>query len=123
MLVAFGGVALAACAAGDARFSSTDPAGFWFGLWHGLIAPIAFVVGLFSDGVEIYERANSGAWYDLGFLFGLLCLWGGSRRSYRAWNTRQQEHTWELPERVTLEVEWKDRPEAPAEPVPEDQKK
>ena len=36
---------LAACAAGPNELarSSPDPAGFWLGLWHGLISPITFV--------------------------------------------------------------------------------
>lgn len=81
---------LAACAAGDARFTAVDPAGFWQGLWHGIIAPIAFVIGRFSEGVEIYERANTGGWYDFGYLLGLSCLWGGGRQSHRWWKNGRQ---------------------------------
>jgi hypothetical protein len=82
-LVVAGAVALAGCAAGDARFTGGSPAGFWFGLWHGAIALIAFVIGLFDDSVQIYERANNGAWYDFGFLLGLLCVSGGGHHSRR----------------------------------------
>jgi hypothetical protein len=78
-------VFLTACAAGDARFTSSAPAGFWGGIWHGMIAPFAFVIGLFSNGVEIYERANNGGWYDLGFLLGIGCLWRGTGQSHRWW--------------------------------------
>lgn len=74
---------LAACAAGDPRFTAADPAGFWVGIWHGVIAPITFVVGLFDGDVEIYERINTGSWYDAGFLFGLLCLGAGSHARRR----------------------------------------
>jgi len=35
-------------------------AGFWLGLWHGLIAPITFVISLFSDNVNFYEVHNNG---------------------------------------------------------------
>ena len=52
-----------------------EPPGFWMGLVHGAIAPIAFVVGLFRD-VEIYAFPNTGSWYDLGFLLGV-GVWGG----------------------------------------------
>jgi hypothetical protein len=52
-----------------------EPPGFWMGLVHGAIAPIAFVVGLFSD-VRIYAFPNTGGWYDLGFLIGI-GAWGG----------------------------------------------
>src|SRR4029453_15059077 len=32
-----------------------DPAGFWLGLWQGLISPITFIVSLFTSSVNIYE--------------------------------------------------------------------
>jgi hypothetical protein len=49
----------------------TDPAGFWSGLWHGMIAPITFFVSLFVDGVSIYETKNNGRWYEFGFMLGI----------------------------------------------------
>ena len=60
------------CAAGDPRFTPETPAGFWMGLWHGVISLVALVVGLFKDGVHVYEVRNTGAWYDLGFLLGVM---------------------------------------------------
>ena len=47
------------------------PAGFWAGLWHGIIAPIIFFVSLFMTGVRVYETHNKGRWYDFGFLLGV----------------------------------------------------
>ena len=47
------------------------PAGFWGGLWHGVIAPFTFFVSLWDDTVSIYETNNSGRWYELGFLLGV----------------------------------------------------
>ena len=44
--------------------------GFLFGLLHGFITPISFIVGLFDDNVAIYAVNNSGGWYDFGFLLG-----------------------------------------------------
>jgi hypothetical protein len=53
-------------------------AGFWLGVWHGLISPITFIVSLFSKTVQFYEVHNSGAWYDFGFVLGAgLFLSGG----------------------------------------------
>jgi hypothetical protein len=52
-------------------------AGFWLGLWHGLIAPITFVVSLFSDSVSVYEVHNNGGWYNFGFLIGVSIIFGG----------------------------------------------
>lgn len=52
-------------------------AGFWLGLWHGVIAPITFVISLFSDTVNVYEVHNNGGWYNLGFVLGAGVLLGG----------------------------------------------
>jgi hypothetical protein len=49
----------------------TRPAGFLAGLWHGLIAPVAFFVSLFQPKVRIYETNNCGRLYDLGFMIGI----------------------------------------------------
>lgn len=47
------------------------PAGFWGGLWHGLIAPITFLISLFVEGVSIYETNNNGRWYEFAFMLGI----------------------------------------------------
>jgi hypothetical protein len=65
------------CAPGNTRFEE-KPAGFFAGLWHGLICVITFVIGLFTDKVSMYEVSNSGNWYDFGFLLGAACALGGS---------------------------------------------
>lgn len=54
-----------------------DKVGFWHGLWHGIISPIAFVVSLFSENTAIYAIYNNGIWYDFGFILGI----GGFTRS------------------------------------------
>lgn len=55
---------------------SDGVAGFWAGLWQGLILPIAFVVSLFNDGVGIYETHNNGNLYNLGFVIGTWIVFG-----------------------------------------------
>jgi hypothetical protein len=80
--VALAAALLAACAAGvnpavDTPAAGGGVAGFWLGLWHGAIAPITFVISLFSDGVSVYEVHNGGGWYDFGFLLALSCVFGG----------------------------------------------
>jgi hypothetical protein len=55
-----------------------DAAGFWAGLWHGLICPITFLVSLFNANVRIYEPHNRGRWYDFGFICGASVAFGGS---------------------------------------------
>ncbi len=60
------------------RESATPVAGFWLGLWHGLISPITFIVSLFSAKVNLYEVHNNGSWYNFGFVLGAgLFLSGG----------------------------------------------
>ena len=70
---------LAACAAGPNPEvgAGDDPAGFWLGLWQGLIAPITFFISLFTDNVNIYEVHNNGNWYDFGFVLGAGLLFSG----------------------------------------------
>ena len=53
-------------------------AGFWRGLWHGLIAPVTFVISLFTRDVQPYEVHNNGGWYNAGFLLGMSICLGGS---------------------------------------------
>jgi len=81
---------LSSCAPGPNTVQKTADeegkiAGFWRGLWHGLISPITFIVSLFSRSVNIYEVHNSGSWYNFGFVIGAgLFLQGGILGSRRA---------------------------------------
>lgn len=73
---------LVSCAAGPNTVAHTvaadgSIAGFWLGLWHGMISPITFVVSLFLDSVSFYEVHNSGKLYDFGFVLGAGILFGG----------------------------------------------
>lgn len=98
-LLAVAGLAaimLASCTAGDPQFSAETPAGFWHGLWHGMISLIMLVVGIFNDSVSVYERNNTGGWYDLGFLMGVLCIWGsGSKASSARRHAKRRDEEWE----------------------------
>ena len=82
ILVLLAGV-LAACAAGPNPALGAPPpgggdaAGFFPGLWHGIISPVTFLISLFTDDVSIYEVHNSGNWYDFGFVLGAGILFGG----------------------------------------------
>ena len=75
-------VTLAACAPGPNSLKGTpgdkdSAAGFWLGVWQGFIAPFVFVISLFQSGLNIYEVHNNGAWYNFGYLFGLMCFFSG----------------------------------------------
>lgn len=72
---------LVGCAAGDERFTAETPAGFWAGLWHGMIGLFTLVIGIFSDSVHFYEIDNTGGWYDLGFFIGVTMVWGSGHRA------------------------------------------
>lgn len=80
---------VAGCAAGANPEVGTPAAdgtvaGFWLGLWHGVIAPVTFVISLFTGDVGVYEVHNNGGWYDFGFVFGLGAIVGGGSSGGRA---------------------------------------
>ena len=75
------------CLAGDSDFVE-KPAGFFAGLWHGILCVLTFIISIFTDKVHMYEVNNVGVWYDLGFLIGASAALGGGgagagRRSKR----------------------------------------
>ena len=75
-------IILAACTAGPNNLMNTldsqgEVAGFWQGLWHGLIALVTFIISLFNDQVTVYEIHNNGAWYNFGFILGMMIIFGG----------------------------------------------
>lgn len=81
-------VSLTACAPGPNNQTGTanakdSVAGFWLGLWQGFIAPFVFIISLFKSGLNIYEVHNNGAWYNFGYLFGLMCFFGGGGHQSR----------------------------------------
>ncbi|HOJ18752.1 MAG TPA: hypothetical protein PLT92_09355 [Ignavibacteriaceae bacterium] len=70
-------VLLSGCLPGDGSYTQENTAGFFWGIWHGWIAPISLIIGLFQDGVRIYEVNNSGWWYDFGFYMAIISGFGG----------------------------------------------
>jgi hypothetical protein len=89
---------LAACAPTNTAVShAAGTPGFWQGLWHGLISPVAFVISLFNDHVGIYAVRNDGGWYDAGFMVEVSTIFtatargggaaAGPRRARRARST------------------------------------
>jgi hypothetical protein len=75
---------LGACAAtqGSAVVEAAAP-GFWLGLWHGFIFPVAFIVSLFTDHISVYAVPNNGGWYNFGYFVGIVFLGVGARSSKR----------------------------------------
>ena len=87
------------CAPGNERWDQDinfgKEAGFWVGVWHGLIIVITFVVSLFTKEVGLYEISNTGWPYNLGFLIGLLFSVGGGICSGTRRKRRVISHDWD----------------------------
>ena len=82
LLAALAALLLAGCAAGPNSLANTpgadgNVAGFWRGLWNGIIAPVTFVISLFNPRVQIYDVHNNGGWYNFGYILGLMVIFGG----------------------------------------------
>ena len=87
---------LVSCAAGGASFTQDTPAGFWYGLWHGVISVISLIIHLFNESVTVYETHNTGGWYDFGFLMGVITIWGGSSHANcKSAEKRRREKDWD----------------------------
>jgi hypothetical protein len=75
---------LAACAHQVASGVAPGAPGFLFGLWHGFIFPVAWVLSLFMPDVAVYAVPNNGGWYDFGYFLGVVVFGvgahGGGRR-------------------------------------------
>lgn len=52
-------------------------AGFWLGLWQGLIVFLSFITSLFDHNITIYQVGNTGGWYNFGYLLGASISLGG----------------------------------------------
>jgi hypothetical protein len=77
---------LSSCLPGDGRNSAEKPANFLMGIWHGWIAPLSVIVGIFNKSIRVYEPNNTGWWYDFGFYMAIVSGFGGlalSRRTRR----------------------------------------
>ncbi len=72
---------LTGCANQPPPSSSYAAPGFFYGLFHGIIAPFSFIVSLFVDNIRMYAWPNSGRWYDFGFVIGIFAWAGGGAAS------------------------------------------
>ncbi|MCR8656684.1 hypothetical protein [Paenibacillus endoradicis] len=68
---------LTGCIPGDGNNNAEHHAGFFMGIWHGWIAPISLLLGLFNHDIRLYETYNSGWWYDFGFYIAVISGFGG----------------------------------------------
>lgn len=77
VLVVFAGCAPGPNSLADQPREGEEIAGFLMGLWHGVIAPVTFIISLFNKAIEFYEVHNNGGWYSFGFLLGASIVLGG----------------------------------------------
>ena len=68
-------VNLSGCFAEDGKHTEENPAGFFYGLLHGMLFTIALVVKFFNSEIQVYETYST-IWYHLGFSlpFGIYFL-------------------------------------------------
>lgn len=76
------------CMPGDGKHTFEAPAGFFWGIWHGWIAPLSLVWKLFDPNIRIYEPYNTGWWYDCGFYLAVISGFGGL--SFRRGRVKQR---------------------------------
>jgi len=76
-LIVLAVISLAGCFPGGGSATNESPAGFFMGVWHGWIAPVSLIVGLFDHTVRVYEPNNTGWWYDFGYYIAIIAGFGG----------------------------------------------
>jgi hypothetical protein len=77
VLVLFLALTISSCMPGSEAMQEKRPAGFFMGVWHGWIAPVSLVVGLFNPSIKIFETENTGWWYEFGFYMAIISGFGG----------------------------------------------
>jgi hypothetical protein len=68
---------LNSCAPGSGASTLENPAGFFTGVWHGWIAPVSLIWGIFNKSIRVYEPINTGWFYDFGFYIAIIGGFGG----------------------------------------------
>ena len=79
---------LAGCATQSAAAVEPAAPGFLYGLWHGFIFPVAWVLSLFMPDVSVYAVPNNGGWYDFGYFLGIVVFGVGARKSHVVYRDR-----------------------------------
>ncbi|HHU78379.1 MAG: hypothetical protein ACOX27_05435 [Caldicoprobacterales bacterium] len=75
---------LSGCMPGNGTYTEDKPAGFLWGVWHGWIAPVSLIAGLFNKDIRVYEAVNKGWLYDFGFYIAIISGFGGLSLSRKA---------------------------------------
>ncbi|MDD2533095.1 MAG: hypothetical protein PHC86_00125 [Eubacteriales bacterium] len=91
LLVSLTLLVLTACVPGDGSATPARPADFLWGIWHGWIAPISLIIGIFNRNIHIYENINNGWWYDLGYYMAIISGFGGLSLGRRSRRSREEK--------------------------------
>jgi hypothetical protein len=119
-------VSMTGCIAGTGRYTEERHAGFWAGLFHGLISPVTLFISLFTGRIDMYEPHNVGWGYDCGFFLGIAIILGGScgpRKVRRLVRHKKAAGRWEhLGKEIASEIEQalKERPTAASDTAAEE---
>ncbi|OQW72156.1 MAG: hypothetical protein BVN33_13520 [Proteobacteria bacterium ST_bin13] len=81
-------LALAACAQQASSAVAPGAPGFFLGVWHGFIFPVAAIASFFVADVAVYAVPNNGGWYDFGYFIGIVFLGVGSNRTRKVYVDR-----------------------------------
>jgi len=68
---------LSGCVPGGGKYEKDSPAGLLAGIWHGWIAPVTLILGIFDSSIRIYEPNNVGWLYDFGYYIAIIGGFGG----------------------------------------------
>lgn len=79
---------LTGCIPGDGKNTENNKAGFFWGVWHGWVAPVSLIIGIFRDNISIYEENNVGWFYDFGYYIAVISGFGGIALSRKKKVTR-----------------------------------
>ena len=91
LLILISALVLAGCVPGDGKNTEANPAGFFWGIWHGWVAPVSLIISLFNSKIRVYEVANSGWWYDFGYYIAIVGGFGGISITRRIRKKRKAE--------------------------------
>ncbi len=82
-------LSLTACLPNDGTHNTNHLAGFFWGIWHGWIAPVSLIISIFKPQISIYESNNIGLWYNFGFYIAIIGGFGSlqlTRNKYKTSN-------------------------------------
>ena len=69
-------ILMSGCVPGDGSYTDENRAGFFWGIWHGWLAPVSLIMGIVNNHLRVYEIHNTGWWYDLGFYMAIISGFG-----------------------------------------------